>query len=86
MAFFIWTEASGKILTLNNLRKRHIIVVDWYCMYKRCGETIDHLLLHCKVTKNGYRFSIFSGLNGSCRNGWWICWLVEEVSLETIAL
>jgi hypothetical protein len=35
----------GKILTLNNLRKRHIIVADWCYICKR------HLLLHCEVAR-----------------------------------
>jgi len=39
-----------KILTLDNLRKMNIIVVVWCCMYKKCGESIDHLLLRCEVT------------------------------------
>jgi hypothetical protein len=47
VAFFVWTEALGRILTLDNLRKRSTVVVDWCCMYKRSGETIDHFLLHC---------------------------------------
>jgi len=34
------------------LRKMHIIVVDWYCMCKKSRETIDHLLLYCKVTRD----------------------------------
>ena len=34
VAFFVWTSALGRILTLNNLRKRSFIVVDWYCMGK----------------------------------------------------
>jgi hypothetical protein len=28
----------------------NIIVVVWCCMYKKCGESIDHLLLRCEVT------------------------------------
>jgi hypothetical protein len=45
-------EASfGKILTLDNLRKRGLIVVDWCCMCKRSGESINHLLLHCEVAR-----------------------------------
>jgi hypothetical protein len=31
------------------LRKRHIIVVDWCCMCKKSGESVDHLLLHCEI-------------------------------------
>jgi hypothetical protein len=35
----------GKILTFDNLRKWQIIVVDWCCS----KQTVDHLLLHCKI-------------------------------------
>jgi len=47
--FFAWSAALGKILTLNNLRKRRVIVIDRCCMCKRYGEYVDHLLLHCDV-------------------------------------
>jgi hypothetical protein len=43
--------ALGKIPTLDNLRKRKVIVVDWCCMCKRSREFIDHLLRHCKVAR-----------------------------------
>jgi hypothetical protein len=32
---FAWLAILGKILTLENLRKRQIIVVDWCCMCKK---------------------------------------------------
>jgi hypothetical protein len=35
VAFFVWTTTLGKILTLDNLRKRNVIVVDWCCMCKK---------------------------------------------------
>jgi hypothetical protein len=38
-AFFTWSAALGKILTMDNLRKRHVIVVDRCCMCK----------VHCEV-------------------------------------
>jgi hypothetical protein len=41
--------ALGKILTLDNLRKRQVIVIDRYCMCKKNGESVDHLLRHCEV-------------------------------------
>lgn len=50
VAFFGWTTTIGKILALDNLRKRNVIVVDWCCMCKRSRESIDHLL-HCEVTR-----------------------------------
>jgi hypothetical protein len=39
----------GKILTIDNLHKKSIIVTEWYCMCKKSGKSIDHLLLHCEV-------------------------------------
>lgn len=47
MAFFAWSAALGKILTMENLRKMHIILVDKCCMCKRNRESVDHLLLYC---------------------------------------
>ncbi|KAG2729847.1 hypothetical protein I3760_01G267900 [Carya illinoinensis] len=47
-AFFVWTAVLGKILTTDNLRRRGLIIVDWCCLCRNNGETVDHLLLHCK--------------------------------------
>lgn len=52
-------EALGKILSLDNLRKRNTIVVDWCCICKRNGETIDHLLLHYGVTRELWVLTFF---------------------------
>jgi hypothetical protein len=41
--FFVWTAALGKILTLYNMRKSRIIVVELCCMCRRTGESIDNL-------------------------------------------
>jgi hypothetical protein len=49
VAFFAWTVAQEKILTLDNLRKKRVIVSDRCCMCKLNGESVDHLLLHCEV-------------------------------------
>jgi len=58
VAFFAWLTVSGKILTTDNMRKRRIIVFSkpsllpctgLCCMYKKSGEFVDHLLLHCEV-------------------------------------
>jgi hypothetical protein len=50
VSFFGQTMALGKILILDNLRKRKVIAVDWRCMCKKDGKSIGHFLLHCKVT------------------------------------
>jgi hypothetical protein len=47
--FFLWTAALVKILTLDNSRKRNVFVVDWCCMWKKSGESID--LLHCEIAR-----------------------------------
>jgi hypothetical protein len=49
VAFFMWTTVLGEILTMDNLRKKNIIVTEWCCMCKKSGESIDHLLLQCEV-------------------------------------
>jgi hypothetical protein len=38
-----------KILTLDNLRKRNIMVLQWCCLCKNSGESIENLLLHFEV-------------------------------------
>jgi hypothetical protein len=50
VSFFVWTAALGKILAHDNLRRRHIVVVEWCCMCKKNGESIDHLL-YCDVAR-----------------------------------
>ena len=32
VAFFSWTVALGKILTIDNLRKRHFVILEWCYM------------------------------------------------------
>jgi hypothetical protein len=51
VVFFVWTAALEKILTIDNLRKQHIMVVKWCCLCKKSGKSIDQLLLHCEVAR-----------------------------------
>ena len=44
VAFFTWTAALVKILTIDNLRKCRVIIMDWCCMCKLGGESVNHLL------------------------------------------
>jgi hypothetical protein len=43
VAFFVWTTTLGKIGSHDNLRKSNVMVVEWCCMCKTSGESIDHL-------------------------------------------
>jgi hypothetical protein len=52
VAFFVWSVELGKILTHDNLRKRNVIVIEWYCLCKKSGESIDHLLLYCEIARD----------------------------------
>ena len=49
VVFFVWTAALGKCLTIDNLRKRKICILDWCYMCKCNCESVDHLFLHCPV-------------------------------------
>jgi hypothetical protein len=61
VVFFAWLAALGKILAMDNLRKQHIIVVEWCCMCKNNGESVDHLLLHCEIAGSLWN-AIFSSV------------------------
>jgi hypothetical protein len=49
----------GKILTIDNLRKRNLIVINRCCLCKSDGETIDHLFLHCEIARSLW-YAIFN--------------------------
>jgi hypothetical protein len=52
VVFFAWSAVLCKILTVDNLRKRYIIIVDRCCLCKRNGESVDCLLLHCNAASS----------------------------------
>ena len=56
VAFFLWTAAHDRILTLDNLMLRGRPLVNWCCMCYCDGESVDHLLLHCPVTHTLWTF------------------------------
>jgi hypothetical protein len=39
-------------LTLDDLRKINVIVVEWCYTCKKSEESIDHLLIHCEVARD----------------------------------
>ena len=47
--FFVWIATLGKCLTIDNLQKRKVWILDWCYMCKCNCESVDHLFLHCPV-------------------------------------
>ena len=65
VAFFLWATVLGKILTAENLRKRHIIIVSCCCLCKSAGESIGHLFIIVQWQKNyGMQCSVSLGFCG----------------------
>jgi hypothetical protein len=52
----VWTAALGKILTIDNLTKRIMVLVNWCCMCKDSCKSVDHLLLYCLVAYDFWSF------------------------------
>jgi hypothetical protein len=82
VTFFTWTTALGKILTLDNLCKRHTIVMVWCCMCKKSRETLDHLVLYCDIARDLWNlvFQIF-GVEWVMPRRWRISWPLGKIGL-----
>ena len=56
---FYLDDGVREILTIDNLRKRNLIVINRCCLRKSDGETIDCLLLHCEIARSLW-YAIFN--------------------------
>ena len=65
--FFVWMAVCSKILTLDNLRRRGMVVVNrcWLCETE--GKSVGHLLLHCAAVSGLWNaFSLGLAFAGLC--------------------
>ena len=85
LLFLVWNAALENILTIDNLRKRKIWILDWCCMCERNGELVDHLLIH-SIFICGLWCLPCLAFNGLCRRRWWSYWLVGKESLDGIGI
>jgi hypothetical protein len=76
VAFFAWMAARSKIPTIDNIRRRGMIVVNRCWLYESNGESVDHLLLHCEVA-NALWNVIFSRFG--------LCWVMLGSVRELLA-
>ena len=51
LGFFSWEASWGKVLTLDQLKRRGIPLANRYFLCEDVEETIDHLLIHCSRAK-----------------------------------
>ena len=51
VAVFVWEASLGKMLTIDNLQKRGITLVNKCYMCKGESNSVDHLLVYCKVAR-----------------------------------
>ena len=74
VSFFVSTAAWGKILTTKPLGRRGFTIMDWCCLCKCDGESVDNLLLHCGEVFRLWSFTFRSfGV-------FWRIWLVKHSS------
>jgi hypothetical protein len=76
VAFFVWTAVHSKILTLDNLGRRGLVVVNrcWLC--ESDVESVDHLLLHCAAARDLW-IAFFARFG--------LCWVMPRSVKELLA-
>ena len=72
---FAWEAAWGKVLTLDQLKRRGMTFSNRCFMYEEEEETINHLLIHCKIAN--MLWDLFLSIVG-------ISWVFPQSVLHTL--
>ncbi len=70
----VWACSRKYSGAIDNLWKRRVLVIDWCCMCKSNGESVNHLLLHCPLAQE--RWNLIFTLFGT---SWVMPRVVEEL-------
>jgi hypothetical protein len=88
VVFFAWTMVLGQILTIDNLRRRNLIVINRCSLCKSGEENVDHLFLHYDFARSLWNavFSRFglSWVMPSKVVGLFACWWSGGRSRSTV--
>jgi hypothetical protein len=76
VAFFVWTAVHSKILTLDNLGRRGLVVVNRCWLYESDVESVDHLFLHCAAARDLW-IAFFARFG--------LCWVMPRSVKELLA-
>lgn len=49
--FLLWELWWNRILTIDNLIRRGLVLPNWCCLCRDDAESMDHLFLHCPWSK-----------------------------------
>ena len=60
ISFFAWEASWGRVLTLDRMQKRGWALANRCFLCQKCGESIDHLLLHCERTREAWTLLLSS--------------------------
>ena len=74
VSFLVWTASWGKVLTLDNLRRRGFCLAGRCFMCKCDDETVEHLFVHCEVAR-----ALWLGVLGYVCVSWVLPRKVEDV-------
>ena len=75
IGFFAWEATWGKVLTLDQLKRRGMILVNRCFMCGEDEENIDHLLIHCKSAK--MLWNLFLSIFGTS-------WIFPQTVIHTL--